>query len=370
MTPSNSRVLFIHSSDELYGADRMLLEFLDALPSGVEALVWLPTDIAHPDRPLCAELGRRDVAFEHVDLPILRRAYRTPPALLRLLARTVRLRRHLAATRPDLVYCTTSATFLCAPVARSMRHTRVYGHLQEIWTRSDRAVLGVLARACHRLLAISAAVADAAGETLRRRVTVVPNGTPDPGPYRPLDERSGPLRFVIASRWNGWKGHRTLLQAWEEAGLDASLTVLGGPPPSGDAVDVRALVDGMSRPASVDVVGEVDDFGAYLEGADVVLVPSDQPEPFGLVAIEAFARGRPVIASAAGGLLDIVTDGADGWLFPPGDAAALVAVLRRLDRAEVTRAGQAARGRYLASFSREQFARHWRQAALPSLAER
>ena len=60
----------------------------------------------------------------------------------------------------------------------------------------------------------------------------------------------------------------------------------------------------------------------YVDQADVVLVPSDRAEPFGLVAIEAFARGRPVVASAGGGLVDIVTDGQDGWLFEPCDVPA------------------------------------------------
>jgi glycosyltransferase involved in cell wall biosynthesis len=60
------------------------------------------------------------------------------------------------------------------------------------------------------------------------------------------------------------------------------------------------------------------------------LVPSAWAEPFGLVAVEAMQAGRPVIASAAGGLADIVVDGETGLLTPPGDPAALAAALRRL----------------------------------------
>ena len=49
-------IVFLHPSDELYGADRVLLDTLDALPDDVSAQVWLPTDLTHPATPLCAEI--------------------------------------------------------------------------------------------------------------------------------------------------------------------------------------------------------------------------------------------------------------------------------------------------------------------------
>ena len=57
---------------------------------------------------------------------------------------------------------------------------------------------------------------------------------------------------------------------------------------------------------------------------------STVPEPFGQVVVEAMGVGRPVIAAAAGGPLEIVTDGIDGLLTPPGDADALAAAMTRL----------------------------------------
>ncbi|MGN6607611.1 MAG: glycosyltransferase family 4 protein [Jatrophihabitans sp.] len=355
-------ILFIHPSDELYGADRMLLEFLAALPDDVTPEVWLPQDLEHPQRPLCVELERTGVAVRHVDLPIVRRAYRRPRALLSLVRRTFRLRRQLAGHRPDLVYCTTSAAFLCAAAARFAGVPDVVGHLQEIWSRSDRMALGLLARACHRLIAISGPVAASAGPALSRRARVVANGTSDPKWFPKIGERVGPLNLVVASRWNGWKGHRTLLAAWERAGIDATLTIAGGPPLSGEAVDVPAVVEGLTNRDSVRIIGEVADIGPLIDDADVVIVPSDRPEPFGLVAIEAFAHGRPVIASAAGGLVEIVGEGGGGWLFPPGDVAALARVLAGLDRNEAADAGTAARERFLQQFTREAFAARWRAA--------
>ena len=233
------------------------------------------------------------------------------------------------------------------------------GHVQEIWSRSDRIALGLPTRACHRLLAISEPVAAALPAAVRRHALVVPNATPEPDRWTPLDGHAGPLRFVVASRWNGWKGHRTLLEAWDLLDPPWQLVVLGGPPPIGESVDVPALVSRLRRRESVTVVGEVPDPARYVDQADVILVPSDRAEPFGLVAIEAFARGRPVVASAGGGLVDIVTDEQDGWLFEPCDVAGLAAVLQRLTRADVQAAGARARRTYEQRFTLERFAHRW-----------
>ena len=128
------------------------------------------------------------------------------------------------------------------------------------------------------------------------------------------------------------------------------------------SVDVPELVSNLRHPERVHVEGEVTDIASYVEAADVVLMPSDKAEGFGLVAVEAFARARPVIGSAAGGLLGILDSGMNGWLFPAGDAEALSELLGGLTRDEVTRAGERARNTYEARFTAQRFAQNWRRA--------
>lgn len=359
--------LFVHSSDEMYGADRMVLEMLHSLPDGLRARaeVWLPSDVEHGANPLCRVLERESIPFRHLNLPVLRRAYANPRGLARLSVQAAGILTRLRQTAPETVYLTTSATFLVAPAARLAGVQNVVGHLQEIWTPGDARLLVPPARAVGRLLAISSAARDAVPPTLRERVTVVPNGTQEPDGWAPVPSAPAPLTYAVASRWNSWKGHRTLLRAWDLAPGAGHLMVLGGPPPSGDAVDVVTLVAELREPASVTVVGEVPDASDRLADADVVVVPSDKPEPFGLVAIEAFARGRPVVGSAAGGLADIVTHGVDGWLYPPGDAEALARILRSLTRAEARTAGERARETYERLFTLDGFRARWLAAVDP-----
>lgn len=77
------------------------------------------------------------------------------------------------------------------------------------------------------------------------------------------------------------------------------------------------------------------------------VAPSQWPEPFGLVALEAAAAGKPIVASDIGGLRDIVADGETGFLVPSTDREALVGAMRRLidDEGLRRRLGAAARER-------------------------
>ena len=79
----------------------------------------------------------------------------------------------------------------------------------------------------------------------------------------------------------------------------------------------------------VEFLGWVDDMPAFYRACDLVCVPS-RAEPFGRTAIEAFAVGTPVVASAVGGLQDIIEDGDTGLLVPYGNEEALAGSLQRL----------------------------------------
>ena len=97
----------------------------------------------------------------------------------------------------------------------------------------------------------------------------------------------------------------------------------------GQSADVEDV--GRLRPLLPQASGFVPpaEIGAYYERASIVVVPSRR-EGYGMVAREAMAHRRPVVATGVGGLLDAVEDGVTGLLVPPRDAAALRAALERL----------------------------------------
>jgi glycosyltransferase involved in cell wall biosynthesis len=132
--------------------------------------------------------------------------------------------------------------------------------------------------------------------------------------------------------------------AWH---LAESYRELSDPPPL--VLVGRNYLDELADRPGVHVVGAWPHELAIeaLRRSIFAVAPSLWPEPFGLVALEAAAAGKAIVASDIGGLHDIVLDGETGLLVPPGDRAALVAALRRMTSDEALRArlGEAARAR-------------------------
>ena len=134
-------------------------------------------------------------------------------------------------------------------------------------------------------------------------------------------------RVVFAGRIVTSKGVRTLVEAARE--VDAEFLICG------DGWQLEAMRRLARRRGLEDRVrfkGWLDPDGLAQEFAEasIVVVPSLWPEPFGIVGIEAFAAGRPVIATDTGGIGDWLQDGVSGLLVAPGDAAALAAALGEL----------------------------------------
>lgn len=125
------------------------------------------------------------------------------------------------------------------------------------------------------------------------------------------------------------KGVDVLLDAWRRLELAperARLLVVGVPPePDAYVAELRSRA-----PAGCDWLPLRRDVAPVLQAADVLALPSRWEEPFGRVIIEALASGRPAVASAVGGIPEILDGEYARWLFPRGDAEALAQRLRSL----------------------------------------
>lgn len=115
------------------------------------------------------------------------------------------------------------------------------------------------------------------------------------------------------------KGLDLLLDLWAASAVPAPL-VVATTKPLARAVDGDVTVVSLSR----------EQLALVRQRAAVAAVPSLWDEPYGMVAVEALTAGVPVVASRAGALPELVTDGVDGLLVPPGDRDALAAALSGL----------------------------------------
>jgi D-inositol-3-phosphate glycosyltransferase len=145
------------------------------------------------------------------------------------------------------------------------------------------------------------------------------------------DDRCCPRRIVALGRLVPRKGFATVIEALPKL-PDTELVLAGGsggPEPERDRLLEIAAAHGVEqRVRMLPQVGRTE-VPALLRSADVV-VATPWYEPFGIVPLEAMACGRPVVATAVGGMLDSVVPGQTGTLVPPHDPAALAAALQHL----------------------------------------
>lgn len=176
------------------------------------------------------------------------------------------------------------------------------------------------------------------------RISVIPCGV-DTTLFAPLPQAearrclglgAGPLLLYVG-RIAPIKGLDTLLEAvrrLRQAGRPVRLLVVGGEadePRDGHEAEVRALAGRLGLDGAVTFVGAQpqERLRCWYAAADVTVLPSYY-ESFGMVALEAMACGRPVIASRVGGLPTTIRDGLTGLLVRDGDAAALAARIARV----------------------------------------
>jgi glycosyltransferase involved in cell wall biosynthesis len=136
--------------------------------------------------------------------------------------------------------------------------------------------------------------------------------------------------IMLPARATSWKGHEILIQALAQlSDKDAILMLLGiedGPPAYAEKLRTMAVRYGLGGRVRIGAGSR--DMPAALMLADVVAMPSIKPEPFGRVAIEALAMGRPVVAFRHGGAVESIDEGRTGWLADPLSVNSLAEALQ------------------------------------------
>lgn len=182
------------------------------------------------------------------------------------------------------------------------------------------------------------------------RTVVIHNGVPLDVPRRAA--HTGPVTLLSVGRLRAPKDFATLIRAM--AGVEARLRIAGDGP---DRPALEAEIDRLGL-TGVELLGTRDDVPELLAGSDVFVLASES-EGLPMSVLEAMAAGLPVVASAVGGVPELVVDGETGVLVPPGDSAALARAITRLvsDPALRDRLGHAGRQRAEREFSLERFER-------------
>lgn len=350
-------ILFFHQSAELYGSDKMLLSLVVGMKSaGANPIVLIPWEGL-----LQSELLSAGVEC-HV-IPMMR-ATRTSMNFLglsKLFSMTGKsmsaIDEAVGGRKVSWVHSNTLATLSGFIWARKNKVPHLW-HVHEIVERPrivKRVFKFLLEQFSTHIVFNSHAVKDSwerGGALSGSRVSVVYNGIEDSisiGCEEVKEFRRGigvsqsEMLVVLVGRVNRWKGHKVLVESISDLrrrGMDRIKCLLVGDPPPGQEHYLNDISDQIERSrfsdAFIYMPFQRDIWPIWL-ASDVACVPSTEPEPFGLVAIEAMLAGKPVVAANHGGLKEIVTDKVTGLLVKPDDRNELSSALEFFYRNEGAR---------------------------------
>lgn len=200
------------------------------------------------------------------------------------------------------------------------------------------------------------------------RITIIHNGI-DTGRFSPqaqavdlVSEFGVPENSVVVAifgRLVPWKGHTDFLKAFAQVAEVSSPNVHGlivGDVSDGDMLyeeELKQLANELGIYNRVTFTGYRADVPEILNSVDIAVHMSNRPEPFGLVVSEAMACGKPIVAMAEGGPLEIVTEEETGFLVPPRNPEAAAEKIKLLvqDADMRNRFGIAGRQRAVSEFS-------------------
>ncbi|WP_144060999.1 glycosyltransferase [Agrococcus pavilionensis] len=333
-------VAHLEHSVEPGGAELALLRLLETGPAW-DAAVFVPRSPAGagafaPLGELVHVLGVRQPAGA---IGGSRRARAGMLARVALHAAALRVTRSFR--RCDVVHANTSRAALIGLLATTGSRRRLVVHLRDA---VDEAAMGRFAalalraalRRADGVIANSGFTLDSARPWIRpgAAVAVIPSPIGIDGARPVTPPRAAVTTVGMLARLAPWKGQAQLVRAFAEAFPTGDVRLqLAGSAAFGEAPferELRALIDELGIADRVDLLGHVDDVWPLLDGWDVCVHASTRAEPLGQNVLQYLAAARPLVATAAGGPLELVDDGETGLLVAPGDVGALAAALRRL----------------------------------------
>jgi glycosyltransferase involved in cell wall biosynthesis len=365
------RILFLSHAGVLGGAELSLLDIVKEHRD--EGHVLLFSD--GPFRNLLEQSGVQ-VAICGAGSAVLgaRKEERAPGAAA--VAGTLNLARKVAAIARDydLLYASSQKAFVVACLAGRWAHRPVLWHLHDIMSAEHfsalnlRVAIAMANRYANRVITNSATALEAFVTQGGRRdkVRIVHYGI-DPAPFDAVtEEATARMRKALGlgeelvvgvfSRLAPWKGQHVLIEALPR--LPGVQALLVGDALFGEQVyldELRRRVNELGLGDRVHFLGFRSDIPLLMHAVDVVLHTSIAAEPFGRVIVEGMLSEKPVVATRAGGPLEIVQDGITGYLVRLGDVDHLARTLRELLKQpqRMREMGRAGRKRAQATFNIE-----------------
>ena len=331
-------ILFLHSSSDLYGASKIFLQTAQILKAqGHTCHV-----VVSANGPLVDKLKQDNIPVTVINLGIIRRKYFTPLGILNRINKWSKandlLNKYIQQNCIELVYANTTAVLLGAYIAHKNKIKHVW-HVHEIIEKPKflfLAIQWIMKRYTSTIICVSKAVQNHWSKnapSLLSKMQVIYNGI---GPVEKSTEANFRTQYQIpedaivigmAGRVHYWKGQQYFLQI--AAKLFKPSTE------SNQAKPLYFIITGDAFPGYEYLVAEMQDFikknnlgghifftgfedkmDKFYSSIDLLLLPSQLPDPLPTVVLEAMQYGIPVAATAQGGALEMIAENETGIFIP------------------------------------------------------
>jgi len=377
-------ILIIHQSAELYGSDKTMLYFLSEL----DKTKYLPIIVLPLDGPLKNELEKNNIKV--VIAPVLKiyRKMFKPNNIFKFIKEYYQGMKALDALNKeykfDLIYTHTLAALIGILFAKK-REIKHLWHVQEIIAKPKILNLlfkKILSLDCnHKVAYDSIATMNfwiENNEKLTKKSEAVWNGVETKKIKSFTDVELNEVResfffssndeivISLVGRINSWKGQQLLLKSFNELAKkhdNIKLVYLGSAPPNQEIYEIK-LKNQISQygiESKVVLIPFQKEIEKFWNAIDIAVVPSTEPEPFGMVVLEAMLAKKPVVASNHGGPTEIIIQNETGLLFEPNNYKSLYGALDKLIKDEHLRKSFGVNGfnRVINTFSLENHVNHF-----------
>lgn len=347
---SKKNVLIVNQSAELYGADKALLELIENFPENFNAIVVL-----HEEGPLKVILEKMNVQVIKTSVIKVKRGILKPSFFVTLPFDTIKsfikIKKDLKGKKIDIIHSNATSVFIGAfygfffriphlwhvheIIEKPKKVAQVYPHIINFFSK---LIIYNSKASFYHFLNIK--------KSIYKKSKIVYNGQNRNKPLLNYIEKEAfkkehlgfndtNIIIGLVGRINKWKGHVLLLQTFCKLlnnYPDIRLVFIGSPPPNQEFYleGLNALILENKIEDKIKVIPFQNEIWNYYDVLDISVVPSTEPEPFGLVATESMLSMKPVVAANHGGLSEIIVNNETGLFFEPNNSNDLFKQLEKL----------------------------------------
>lgn len=346
------RILLLHSSSDLYGASKIFLQTTQILKEqGHTCHV-----VVSVNGPLVDKLKQDNIPVTVINLGIIRRKYFTPLGILNRINKWYKandlLNKYIQQNGIELVYANTTAVLLGAYVANKNKIKHVW-HVHEIIEKPKflfLAIQWIMKRYTLSIICVSKAVQDHWSKnnpSLLAKMQVIYNGI---APVEKSSEANFRTKYQIpgeaivigmAGRVHYWKGQQYFLQIAQQ--------LLNRSTANNQTKPLYFIITGDAFPGYEYLVDEINEFinenkliehvfytgfeekmDKFYSSIDLLILPSQLPDPLPTVVLEAMQYGISVVATAQGGALEMIAENETGIFIPINNVQAAANKIQEL----------------------------------------